>query len=152
KEKRFGVIEDNRISFRKSYKENTSNEVNLRYADNSWRAYQIAFILLSIESFVNEDSDERDIVDLIWFPTGGRKTEAYWGVAAFQMILRRLRNPMDAGVDVMMRYTLSLLTADQFQRSSRLICSLEYLRKKNSVKLGDTPFSIGIWVGSNTTP
>src|SRR5690625_3883082 len=152
KEKRSGVVEDNQITFRKSYKENTSNEVKLKEADNSWRAFQIAFILLSIESFVNEGSDEKEIVDLIWFPTGGGKTEAYLGVAAFQMIWRRLSNPMDAGVDVMMRYTLRLLTADQFQRSSRLICSLEYLRKKDPVKLGDTPFSIGIWVGSNTTP
>lgn len=151
-DKRLGVIENNQLSYRKSFKENTSNEENLRSADNSWRAFQIAFILLSIESFVNEKSDERETVDLIWFPTGGGKTEAYLGVAAFQMILRRLRNPMDAGVDIMMRYTLRLLTADQFQRSSRLICSLEYLRKKNAVKLGDIPFSIGIWVGSNTTP
>lgn len=107
---------------------------------------------MSIESFVDEKCDSREVVDLIWFPTGGGKTEAYLGVAAFQMILRRLKNPLDAGVDVMMRYTLRLLTADQFQRSSRLICALEYLRRKNNSKLGDIPFSIGIWVGSNTTP
>ncbi|NMB18364.1 MAG: helicase [Erysipelothrix sp.] len=152
KDKRFGVIENNQILFSKTFSENTNDEIKLKDAKNTWRAFQIAFILLSIESFVNEKSKSREIVDLIWFPTGGGKTEAYLGVAAFQMILRRLRNPMDAGVDVLMRYTLRLLTADQFQRSSRLICALEYLRRKNQEKLGEIPFSIGIWVGSKTTP
>lgn len=152
KEKRFGVVDNNQILFDKSLKEVTYEEDKLKDADNSWRAFQIAFILLSIESFVNERSKSREIVDLIWFPTGGGKTEAYLGVAAFQMILRRLKNPSDAGVDILMRYTLRLLTADQFQRSSRLICALEYLRRKNQDKLGVVPFSIGIWVGSKTTP
>ncbi|MED4151081.1 helicase-related protein [Halalkalibacterium halodurans] len=152
KEKRFGVVENNQILFNKSFKEGTNDEVKLKNANSSWRAFQIAFILLSIESFVNEKSKSREIVDLIWFPTGGGKTEAYLGVAAFQMILRRLRNPFDAGVDVLMRYTLRLLTADQFQRSSRLICAIEYLRRKDQEKLGVIPFSIGIWVGSKTTP
>lgn len=152
KDKRFGVIENNQILFNKTFSENTNDEFKLKDANNTWRAFQIAFILLSIESFVNEKSKAREIVDLIWFPTGGGKTEAYLGVAAFQMILRRLKNPMDTGVDVLMRYTLRLLTADQFQRSSRLICALEYLRRKNQKKLGEIPFSIGIWVGSKTTP
>ncbi|EIJ81799.1 helicase domain protein [Bacillus methanolicus PB1] len=152
KDKRFGRVEDNQIMFNKSIKESVTDETKLRDASNTWRAFQIAFILMSIESLVDEKCDSREIVDLIWFPTGGGKTEAYLGVTAFQMILRRLRNPLDAGVDVIMRYTLRLLTADQFQRSSRLICALEYLRRKNQAKLGEVPFSIGIWVGSNTTP
>ncbi|MEJ8776743.1 helicase-related protein [Pseudogracilibacillus sp. ICA-222130] len=152
KDKRDGIINNNRIIFNKSFKDNINDEVKLKNANNYWRAFQIAFILLSIESFINEKCKSREIVDLIWFPTGGGKTEAYLGVAAFQMVLRRLRNPMDAGVDILMRYTLRLLTADQFQRSSRLICALEYIRRNNQEKLGDIPFSIGIWVGSNTTP
>jgi hypothetical protein len=152
KTKRLGHVEGNNIVFNKSIKETVLDEVRISSAHNSWRAFQIAFILMSIESLVDQNSSSREIVDLIWFPTGGGKTEAYLGVAAFQMILRRLRNPMDAGVDVMMRYTLRLLTADQFQRSSRLICALEYIREKYRGKLGEIPFSIGIWVGSNTTP
>ncbi|MFK2827123.1 helicase-related protein [Bacillus sp. B190/17] len=152
KDKRFGRIEGKQILFDKSFEESVKDESKLRNASNTWRAFQIAFILMSLESLVNEGCDSREVVDLIWFPTGGGKTEAYLGVAAFQMILRRLRNPSDAGVDVMMRYTLRLLTADQFQRSSRLICALEYLRRKHQSGLGDIPFSIGIWVGSNTTP
>lgn len=151
-EKREGYISDSKIVFDKPINKNTQEDHHLKKSNNSWRAFQIAFFLLSIESFVNETSDDREIVDLIWFPTGGGKTEAYLGVAAFQMILRRLRNPDDAGVDVIMRYTLRLLTADQFQRASRLICSLEYIRSQIPELLGNHPFSIGIWVGSKTTP
>lgn len=152
KVRRFGHVEDKQIIFNKTFKESVNNEIKLQDADNTWRAFQIAFILMSIESLADEKCGSREIVDLIWFPTGGGKTEAYLGVAAFQMILRRLKNKFDTGVDVMMRYTLRLLTADQFQRSSRLICALEYIRMKYNSKLGDIPFSIGIWVGSKTTP
>jgi len=125
---------------------------NLSGCDNSWRAFQIAFILLSIQSLVEKDSLDRETVDLIWFPTGGGKTEAYLGVAAFQMFYRRLLDPNDAGVDIMMRYTLRLLTADQFQRASRLICAMDYIRRDHEESLGETPYSIGIWVGSKTSP
>lgn len=152
KTKRQGRVEGNKILFTTPIKESVIDEIKLSSAQNTWRAFQIAFILMSVESLVDESSFSREVVDLIWFPTGGGKTEAYLGVAAFQMILRRLKNPLDSGVDVMMRYTLRLLTADQFQRSSRLICALEYLREKHEEKLGISPFSIGIWVGSNTTP
>lgn len=152
KKKRNGVVVDNTIQFVEPINKNSNDMPSLSKKSNSWRAFQIAFILASMESFVDEKSETRDIVDLIWFPTGGGKTEAYLGTAAFQMLLRRLRDPKDAGVDVIMRYTLRLLTADQFQRSSRLICSLEYIRKNNIAPLGTEPFSIGIWVGASTTP
>jgi len=152
KNKRHGYIEDNKIFFEKSFEDVVFNMSEIKNLDNSWRAFQIAFILSSLESFVNENSEDREIVDLIWFPTGGGKTEAYLGVAAFQIIYRRLKKPNDAGVDIIMRYTLRLLTADQFQRASRLVCALEFLRKTSNVNLGDQPFTIGIWVGSKTTP
>lgn len=116
-----------------------------------WRGFQIAFILQSIESIIDKESEDRNIVDLIWFPTGGGKTEAYLGVAAFSMLYRRYLDPNDGGVDIMMRYTLRLLTADQFQRSARLISSLEYIRKRIHL-LGDIEYSIGLWVGATTTP
>lgn len=151
--KRTGQVVDNDLKFNKDITSVVKDETQLKKSTNSWRAFQIAFFLMSIDSLVNPStSDDREIVDLIWFPTGGGKTEAYLGVAAFQMLYRRLQNPDDAGVDIMMRYTLRLLTADQFQRSSRLICALDYIRQKNLTELGDIPFSIGIWVGSKTTP
>ncbi|MDZ5781889.1 helicase-related protein [Marinococcus luteus] len=125
---------------------------DLNSCNNSWRVFQLAFFLLSIQSIVDKDSDDRDIVDLIWFPTGGGKTEAYLGVAAFQMFYRRLLDPNDVGVDIIMRYTLRLLTADQFQRASRLICAMEYVRRKYEKELGSDQYSIGIWVGAKTSP
>jgi hypothetical protein len=118
----------------------------------TWRAFQIAFLLLSAKSAVNGKALDRDIADLIWFPTGGGKTEAYLGLAAFAMFARRLRDPNDVGVNVLMRYTLRLLTAQQFQRSAGLICAMEHLRKQHSQELGSAPFSAGIWLGGSTTP
>lgn len=149
--KRSGWIDKMGLQFDIAWQDAVKSEQDLKKASNTWRAFQIAFFLMSIEGLVDETHKDREIVDLIWFPTGGGKTEAYLGVAAFQIILRRLRNPNDIGVDVMMRYTLRLLTADQFQRSSRLICALEYIRTTKALELGE-PFSIGIWVGSKTTP
>lgn len=140
------------LAFDKEYKEIVYPIEKIAETTNSWRAFQIAFFLLSIQSLVEKDSLDRKTVDLIWFPTGGGKTEAYLGVAAFQMFYRRLLDPTDAGVDIIMRYTLRLLTADQFQRAARLMCSMEYIRRGDASNLGTVPYSIGIWVGSATSP
>ncbi|CAL9550030.1 hypothetical protein SUDANB60_04400 [Streptomyces sp. enrichment culture] len=121
-----------------------------RNGKGNWRAFQIAFLLAAIPSSAEPLHDDREAVDLIYFPTGGGKTEAYLGLSAFSMLLRRLRDPGDASVTVLMRYTLRLLTAQQFLRAAALICALEELRAEEP-DLGD-PFSIGIWVGGETTP
>lgn len=117
-----------------------------------WRAFQIAFFLNVIESIANEDSSERDVVDLIFFPTGGGKTEAYLGVIAFTIALRRIRNSTDLGTTVIMRYTLRLLTTQQFSRAASLICALELMRRKGEIHLGKNQISIGAWLGSAVTP
>ena len=116
-----------------------------------WRPFQIAFVLMALGSTASKDSPERKTVELIFFPTGGGKTEAYLCLAAFSMFYRRLADPSDTGVDVLMRYTLRLLTAQQFQRAGALICAMEHLRR-NADDLGGHPFTIGIWVGSGVTP
>jgi len=121
------------------------------YQKKKWRPFQIAFILMNLESLAKPDSTERQIVDLLWFPTGGGKTEAYLGLSAFQMVLRRIKDKSDFGTDVIMRYTLRLLTAQQFHRASGLIYALEHIRKKNLNILGDHQFSIGIWIGGDST-
>ena len=93
-------------------------------------------------------------VDLLFFPTGGGKTEAYLGLSAFTIALRRLRNPglAGAGLTVLMRYTLRLLTLDQLQRAAGLICALELERLAAPDRLGTWPIEIGLWVGSGATP
>ena len=118
----------------------------------TWRPFQIAFFIMSLESTAERGSPDREVVELIWFPTGGGKTEAYLGLSAFSIFLRRLRDPQDTGVDVLMRYILRLLTAQQFQRAAGLICAMDYLRRKDIKTFGEDQFSIGIWVGGDTTP
>jgi len=120
-----------------------------------WYPFQIAFILISLRGIAFKNHDDNSVADLIWFPTGGGKTEAYLGVAAFTMLLRRLRGETEdgLGVSVIMRYTLRLLTLQQFERASTLICALEYLRRKVKASgLGDEPFLLGLWVGYSLTP
>ena len=122
-----------------------------------WRAFQLAFLLLNLSGLADPANPEREFVDLLFFPTGGGKTEAYLGLAAFSMVLRRLRNPQDgaragAGVSVIMRYTLRLLTLDQLGRAAGLVCALELERRKDAGRYGDWPFEIGLWVGKAGTP
>jgi hypothetical protein len=120
----------------------------------TWRPFQLAFLLMNVAGQVDPTNGERDAVDLIFFPTGGGKTEAYLGLAAFALILRRFRHPgaLSAGVTVLMRYTLRLLTLDQYERAATLICALEVERKKDPDRLGPQRFSIGLWVGKSATP
>lgn len=120
----------------------------------AWRPFQLAFILMNLKGIAVADSDDRETVDLLFFPTGGGKTEAYLGLAAFTLVLRRLRHPglTSAGLSVLMRYTLRLLTLDQLGRAAALICALELERQKDVEKLGEWPFEIGLWVGMAATP
>jgi hypothetical protein len=122
-----------------------------------WRAFQLAFLLLNLPGLSDVREPNRDTVDLLFFPTGGGKTEAYLGLAAFVMVLRRLRHPSDnglagAGVSVIMRYTLRLLTLDQLMRAAGLVCALELERERDRARYGVWPFEIGLWVGKAATP
>lgn len=117
-----------------------------------WYPFQLAFILMNVACLADSSDEDRQIADLIWFPTGGGKTEAYLGLTALTIFLRRLKNPLDAGVVVLMRYTLRLLTAQQFQRAAALICACELIRKEKESVLGAERISIGLWVGGDLTP
>lgn len=120
-------------------------------ADQSWRPFQIAYILLNLPGLSKADHEDRDIADLLWFPTGGGKTEAYLGLVAFTILHRRLKSAEALGVAVIMRYTLRLLTIQQFERATMLLCSLERMRLREN-DLGNRSFSIGLWVGQAATP
>lgn len=135
-----------------------SNTAPAMVSPPAWRAFQLGFVLLNLRGLHDPTHADRDLVDLLFFPTGGGKTEAYLALAAFSLVLRRFRNPgrRGAGVNVLMRYTLRLLTLDQLSRASALICALELERQerlaRGDKRLGDWPFEIGLWVGSAATP
>ncbi len=126
-----------------------------------WRPFQLAFILMSVNSIANDKGTERDLVDLIWFPTGGGKTEAYLGLTAFTIFYRRMSYPAEfSGTSVIIRYTLRLLAAQQFTRAATLICACEYIRRDSNSKhpryatyaLGQDAITIGLWIGGTHTP
>jgi len=118
----------------------------------SWRPFQLAFILMNLHSMMDTEHPDRKIVDLIWFPTGGGKTEAYLGLSGYTIFLKRLKNKDDSRTTVLMRYTLRLLTAQQFQRAAALICACEKIRGENEDELGNARITIGLWVGGDSTP
>lgn len=131
----------------------------------SWRVFQLAFILLQLKALTEPDSKQRSgelaKAELLFFPTGGGKTEAYLGLAAYTFAIRRLQGTVESadgplngsdGVSVIMRYTLRLLTSQQFQRASTLICAAELARQEDPATWGETPFRIGLWVGSAVSP
>jgi hypothetical protein len=139
----------------------TFDDVNIP-KNRSWRAFQLAFLLLNLPGLTSVDHPDRStshlaVADLLWFPTGGGKTEAYLGLAAYTLAIRRLQPGLggrdgENGLAVMMRYTLRLLTLQQFQRASSLICACEVIRRGAEHKWGKTPFRLGLWVGRKTTP
>ncbi|MDP9310845.1 MAG: DISARM system helicase DrmA [Chloroflexota bacterium] len=136
----------------------------------TWRTFQLGFLLLNLPGLTDLRHPDRslpsgnadanpgsNVADLLWFPTGGGKTEAYLGLAAYTMGLRRLQGEVGgrsghAGVAVLMRYTLRLLTLQQFQRAAALICACEVIRREDPNRWGSEPFRIGLWVGQGSTP
>ena len=149
-------------AMRKTQAEASIDITSLDEPENrSWRLFQLAFVLLNLPSLTNlhhpDRSHETDaITDLLWFPTGG-KTEAYLGLTAYILAVRRLAGDVgeydsEHGIAVIMRYTLRLLTLQQFQRATTLICACESIHRQDVSKWGNNPFRIGLWVGKKTTP
>ena len=126
------------------------------WAGRQWRPFQLAFILLTISSLAPvtaDDQKDRDLVDLLWFPTGGGKTEAYLGLIAFEAFRRRLVDPVSGGGTVAIkRYTLRLLTTQQFTRASALLCAMELMRRADPAVFGTEAFRIGLWIGGSQSP
>lgn len=132
--------------------------------NRTWYPFQIAFVLLNLPSLTDvrhadRGPDQRATADLLFFPTGGGKTEAYLGLSAYTMAIRRLQGTIggrsgEPGLAVLMRYTLRLLTIQQFQRATALLCACEVIRRDpaNAGRWGTEPFRIGLWVGQKTTP
>jgi hypothetical protein len=125
------------------------------HVEPEWRLFQLAFVLLNLRGLSDPKHPDREKAELIFFPTGGGKTEAYLGVIAITLLLRRLRSQntphRGLGVAVILRYTLRLLTLDQLGRAAALVCALEILRRDDPRRLGPERFSVGLWVGSSAT-
>lgn len=163
------IARDPKFKKDKDYSENTSKTAiykdgawdffSTRNAEIKYRPFQLAFLLMNVKpTFEDNDQYRNDNVDLIWFPTGGGKTEAYLALTALTIAERRTSEGDVSGVSVIMRYTLRLLTAQQFERASFLICALEYLRKalltrdEYGISLGEESITLGMWIGSASTP
>ena len=158
------ILQRNIMNFSKKHGSgvecNFADFVDPRKAENNfgWRPFQIAFILMNLNGIVNPEHVDREIVDLLYFPTGGGKTEAYLGLMAFTIANRRLRSKpddeynRDGGVTAILRYTLRLLTTQQRDRITKMIVAAELLRMKEYPKYGKETISIGFWVGGGVTP
>ena len=164
-EKKYNDLSTNLGGYKFFEKDNnmvsTFNEINYledsEIADSEnreprWRPFQLAYFLLTAESAVKSESKYRETVDLIWFATGGGKTEAYLFVSAFLIFYNKLIKDEHKCPEIIMRYTLSLLTQDQFVRSTRFITACEKIRRDNLDKLGANQISIGLWIGGAGTP
>ncbi|MFF4650559.1 helicase-related protein [Streptomyces sp. NPDC001380] len=140
-----------RLQLRQSSINHRGNDEGV--SEPEWRPFQLGFLLVSLASTVDPAHRHRDTVDLIWFPTGGGKTEAYLGLAAVEIFRRRIAHGLEGGgTAVITRYTLRLLTSQQFQRAASLICAMELMRATDERVKGMAPFSIGLWVGNEVTP
>lgn len=140
-----------RLQMRQSSINRGDPEADVR--EPQWRPFQLGFLLVSLASTVDETHTDRELVDLIWFPTGGGKTEAYLGLAAIEIFRRRMAHgTAGGGTAVITRYTLRLLTSQQFQRAAALVCAMELMRATDPRARGMAPFTIGLWVGNEVTP
>lgn len=151
------LSKDDFISFDKNFYSTSSDQL-INSQSVAWRPFQLAFILLNLDGIFKDHNDSNwekrnEWVDLVWFPTGGGKTEAYLGIIALVIInRRRLHSNEGGGTAAIMRYTLRLLTLQQFQRATLLIMALELLRRWELFDLGDEPICIGLWVGDDSLP
>ena len=151
--------QDDFTHFNSEFYKQSDDKLFQPYTESAgWRAFQLAFILINLDGIFKPDEDTKwdkrnNWVDLVWFPTGGGKTEAYLGLIALTIINRRKEfKEKGGGTAAIMRYTLRLLTMQQFQRASLVIMALELIRRWGNYALGDEPINIGLWVGNNSLP
>ena len=138
----------------------TFDEVGAKRGIKGWRLFQVAFVLAHIPTissrmaayakapWFDPDFDE-ETATLLYFPTGGGKSEAFFGLLVFNLFLDRLRGKQ-LGVTALVRYPLRLLTLQQAQRLLSIVMQAEFVRR--DARLGGAPFEIGFWVGSGNTP
>lgn len=123
----------------------------------SWHLFQLVFIVSCIPDIVSrehpeiQDPAESDTVDLLHFPTGSGKTEAFLGLTVFAMFFDRIRGKT-AGTTALIKFPLRLLSLQQLQRAADVIVQAELVRRSQPDLVESDPFAIGYFVGSESTP
>jgi hypothetical protein len=120
---------------------------------SGWHLFQLGFILTQIRAIYerhaprSEQRQSTNIVDVLWFSTGGGKTEAYLGIITLGMFYARLNGKL-YGTTAWMRFPLRMLSAQQFQRLSFVVAQAEMLRVAESIP--GHPFTIGYYTGTGS--
>lgn len=127
---------------------NKAMSLGAREKYSSWRPFQFGFLLANLKSIVDR-IDEAEIVDVVWFATGGGKTETYLGLLVTAALYDRMKGKI-AGVTGWSRFPLRMLSLQQTQRFANAIASAEIVRREMDIE-GD-PFSLGFFVGQGATP
>lgn len=115
----------------------------------SWHPFQIAWIVGCLPGMVNPATHRE--VNIVWFATGGGKSEAYLGLMAVTLFYGRLTG-VTAGAQVWARFPLRLLALQQTERFAEIVCHAELLRRADTRIRGGDPFGIGYFVGGGNTP
>lgn len=127
---------------------NRAMAISARGRYTKWRPFQFAFLLANLRCLVDR-ADESRIVDIVWFATGGGKTETYLGLLLTAAFLDRMRGKI-SGVTAWSRFPLRMLSLQQTQRFANALAAAEMVRR--DVGIGGDPFSLGFLVGGGATP
>ncbi|ACI91296.1 helicase [Afipia carboxidovorans OM5] len=127
---------------------NRAMKISARGKYSSWRPFQLAFLLSNIDCLV-DPKKESEVVDIVWFATGGGKTETYLGLLITAALLDRIRGKL-SGITAWSRFPLRLLSLQQTQRFANALAAAEIVRREETIE-GD-PFSLGFLVGGAATP
>jgi Helicase conserved C-terminal domain len=128
---------------------NETMESTARERYDRWRPFQLAFILGCLPALA--DPARAATVDILWFPTGGGKTEAYLGLNALYLFYGRLKG-RTGGAQSWARFPLRLLSLQQTQRFADSVLLAETVRRDHPDLRGGEPFGLGYFIGSGNTP
>jgi hypothetical protein len=136
-----------------------ANQAFSKGAHAEWRLFQLVFVVSQMTSLLAREKPTEELlevlnrVDVLWFPTGGGKTEAYFGVIAVALFYDRLRGK-DRGVTAWLRYPLRMLSIQQLQRLMEIVVYADIVRQGSSSPLlhNGGPFTLGYYVGEKNTP
>lgn len=139
------------------------NRTFLRAAKNydKWRLFQIVYIVSLIPDIAACDPNllpeykkrqtTLNEVSLLYFPTGGGKTEAFLGVLVYNLFFDRYRGK-ECGVTSIARYPLRLLSIQQVQRMANILAQAELIRREDLAIAHTEKFALGYFVGDANTP